>query len=129
MLKVIRAALRTSLSHFAPNAALPLIVAAAYFTVAMTPCPPNPVSGADAPHTDHAVESAPVAVDDSTSLVAPCPCGCDPHKSGLGSGKREPGLAFAMPAMPLLTRPFGDETPSRLADAPVFMDSPIPIAA
>jgi hypothetical protein len=126
---MIRVALRASWSQFASTAALPLIVALAYLALVVAPCPPILLPPLDAPHAHHAVNSYLATAEDSPSLVGPCPCGCEPHKSGLGSGKREPALAFAMPTLPAFAPFFDDETAARLPDAPVSVDSPIPIVA
>jgi hypothetical protein len=123
MMQWTRAALR-SISGRETFAA---IAAAAYVSVAMAPCPPGSVQPPDSPHSQHAVKSDRAAAEDSPSLAAPCRCGCEPHKSGLG--KREPGLAFAMPPLPALARSFDSEIAARLPDAPIFVSSRIPIAA
>src|SRR5258705_3649733 len=96
---------------------LALIAASAYSAVASAPCPVMPMPRSAAAHAEHAA-SAGAAEDDVPSLVAPCHCGCEPRTSGLGSGKRDPGLPPALPQLAPIAHPFDDETPAWLPDAP-----------
>ena len=123
----LQPAMRFSLRFPPRHAALALIAAAAYLAVASAPCPAVPVPRSSAAHAD--AWSADGADDGAPSLVAPCQCGCEPRTSGLGGGKRDPGLPPALPQLPQIAHSFGDETPARLPDAPVSVDSPVPISA
>jgi hypothetical protein len=123
-------------SRISRRAALPLIAAVAYLTVATAPCPATPADAA-ASGASHSVvvhsmasHSAASAHSDSPSFAAPCLCGCDHQDSGLGSAKRDdPGLRIATPTLPRAAHAFACEVAQRLPDAPISVASPIPIAA
>jgi len=111
------------LSIASRRVALPLIALAAYATDAITPCAPIPAGGAT-PHDREAIERSGTA-----SLVAPCPCGCDDRGSGEGSAKRaEPGLRPEVAALPESGRWFESEPAARLPEAPISVETPVPIA-
>ncbi len=118
------------------RAVLPAITAIAYLMLAVTPCPTSPPTRADASPMHGALAAAgshshgePAADGDATSLAAPCLCGCEHAEGSPGVGKRvEPGLLAEPP--PSLERGRSPliEIAERLPDAPISVDSPVPIA-
>ena len=110
------------------RAVLPAITAIAYLISAATPCPPGAELLAAASHGshDHTAASA-----ESASLTAPCPCGCDPGAVGFAVAKRAEAAVGITPTPPSLApaRSFARENDERLPDAPISVESPVPIAA
>lgn len=108
------------------RAGLPAILAIAYLFVAAMPCPPGAELRAAASHGSHEHSGAA-----TTSLTAPCPCGCDPGTASSGVAKRGEAAVSLSPSSPLLdlARSFAREDGGRLPAAPISVDSPVPIAA
>jgi len=107
------------------RAALPAITAIAYLLIATTPCPPSAeLHSAASPHST-------AASDDSAALTAPCPCDCEHGANSLSFAKRgEPAALIA--AAPPLAAPapsLAHEREERVPDAPISVDSPVPIAS
>jgi len=107
------------------RAALPAITAITYLFLAAVPCPPSAELRAAAPH-EHAA-----AGGDSTSITAPCPCSCEHGAATAGVARHgEPAALIAAASPPLApAHPFARERVQRLPDAPISVDSPVPIAA
>lgn len=110
------------------RAALPAITAIAYLFVAATPCPPSAELRGPAPHESHDYAAASA---EPTSLTAPCPCGCDPGAASFGIAKHAEAVVLIAPAPPPLepAHAVAREGGERLPDAPISVDSPVPIAA
>jgi hypothetical protein len=110
------------------RALLPAITAIAYLISAAMPCPPSAelLSAASHGSHDHAGRS-----EESASLTAPCPCGCDPGAVSFSVAKRaETAVGVAPTPTPLaVARSFARERTERLPDAPISVESPVPIAA
>jgi len=121
---------RATLPRLHRESLLPLLAAIAYLAVAMTACPvalPERGSGAESAHSVASHDGSP---DGSPSLTAPCECGCEHVTGSVGFGKRlEPGIAPEPP--PPLARASASicEVASRLPDAPIFREAPVPIPA
>jgi hypothetical protein len=107
------------------RAALPAITAIAYLWIAVTPCPPSAELRPVVSH-EHTRASA-----DETSITAPCPCSCDHGAATQGVAKRGEPAALIAPAPPTfaLAHGFAGERAQHLPDAPISVDSPVPIAA
>jgi hypothetical protein len=109
------------------RAGLPGIIAIAYLFVAAMPCPPSAELRAAASHGshDHTAASA-----EPASFTAPCPCGCDPSAASFGVAKHaEAAVSTAPPLLLAPARSLARERVERLPDAPISVDSPVPIAA
>ena len=108
------------------RAAIPVLTGIGYLLAAIVPCPPDPTRiSASAAH-QHTVES-----DGSTSVTAPCLCGCDKAPGAGETGKRL-GPALLPDAAALLAR----GAPLAVGAAVIWprelpdrIDPPIPIAA
>jgi hypothetical protein len=119
-------------SSSARRASLPLIAAVAYLVVATTPCPPPPDAKPGAVHAEHSVASHHGASSDAhgPSLVAACLCGCEEHGSSAGGAQREDlGVRVSFANLPPSARAFADEIAMRLPEAPLSIETPVPIAA
>jgi len=109
------------------RAALPAITAIAYLLVAVAPCPPSAALRAAASRGSHDHAAASV---ESASITAPCPCSCEHGAASVGVAKRaEAAVLIALPPQLEPARSFARERVERLPDAPISVDSPVPIAA
>lgn len=109
------------------RAGVPAIIAITYLFVAATPCPPSAELRAAASHGshDHTAASA-----EPASFTAPCPCGCDPGAASSGVAKHaEAAVSIASSLWLAPARSLTHERVERLPDAPISVDSPVPIAA
>src|SRR2546426_2297911 len=105
-----------------------LIAAAAYLIIAMAPCPVAPASHSRDADPD-SVHDARAEPGPSPSLVAPCLCGCDHSGATSGVAKRVDTVLPSVPPPPTgWVQPLSCEISARLPDAPISVDSPVPIA-
>lgn len=127
--------MRASSSFRPGRAAVPALVAIAYLAIASSPCPqPRPdelaAPGLDSGMTQAHTHGDAAPSDGATVLTALCLCGCEHGSATTGVARSGEAVMPSEPA-PLLgrARPEPRELAQRIPDAPISVDSPVPIAA